>query len=77
MEVRNFLGNKDTRTIGMLGDAKVMAGGKDELVVEGNDIDDVSQSAALIRQSCLVKRKDIRKFLDGIFVSWKGAIPLD
>ena len=31
-------------------------------------------SAALIHQAVLVKRKDIRKFLDGIYVSEKGTV---
>lgn len=31
-------------------------------------------SAALIHQSVLVKRKDIRKFLDGIYVSEKTTV---
>lgn len=31
-------------------------------------------SAALIHQSVLVKRKDIRKFLDGIYVSDKTTV---
>ncbi|KZV44132.1 hypothetical protein F511_26411 [Dorcoceras hygrometricum] len=47
---------------------------KDELVLDGNDIELVSRSAALINQKCHVKNKDIRKFLDGIYVSEKGAI---
>lgn len=42
---------------------------KDELILKGNDIENVSRSAALIHQSVLVKDKDIRKFLDGIYVS--------
>ncbi|CAF4399925.1 unnamed protein product, partial [Adineta steineri] len=48
---------------------------KDELVLEGNDIELVSRSAALIQMSTSVKNKDIRKFLDGIYVSEK--IPAD
>jgi len=47
---------------------------KDELILDGNDIELVSRSAALINQKCHVKNKDIRKFLDGIYVSDKGAI---
>lgn len=47
---------------------------KDQLVLEGNDIDAVSQSAADIQQACKVRNKDIRKFLDGIYVSEKGNI---
>jgi large subunit ribosomal protein L9e len=43
-------------------------------VLEGNDIDNVSKSAALIHMACLVKKKDIRKFLDGFYVSEKGVI---
>ncbi|MED6179215.1 60S ribosomal protein L9 [Stylosanthes scabra] len=47
---------------------------KDELILDGNDIELVSRSCALINQKCHVKNKDIRKFLDGIYVSEKGTI---
>lgn len=70
-------------------------GQKDELVLQGNDINNVSQSggfrgvvqqleepslisphmiAASIKNSCLVRNKDIRKFLDGIYVSGKVSL---
>lgn len=39
---------------------------KDEIILQGNDIQNVSQSAAAITDKCRVKDKDIRKFLDGI-----------
>lgn len=76
IEIRNFLGEKTTRVIDMVGSAKVSKSEmvKDEILVEGTNIDDTSRSAALIHQSCLVKRKDIRMFLDGIYVSQKGPI---
>jgi len=41
-------------------------------VLEGNDIEQVSLCAADIHQSCLVKKKDIRKFLDGFFSKCNG-----
>merc|ERR1712142_161613 len=50
---------------------------KDEFILEGNDIELVSRSAALIQQSTTVKRKDIRKFLDGIYVSEKTTVVQD
>merc|ERR1712029_76873 len=53
------------------------SGQKDELVVEGNDLEAVSQSAALIQQSTTVRNKDIRKFLDGMYVSERKNIVED
>lgn len=50
---------------------------KDELVIEGNSLEDVSRSAALIQQSTTVKDKDIRKFLDGLYVSEKTTVIQD
>ncbi|XP_027166929.1 60S ribosomal protein L9-2-like isoform X1 [Coffea eugenioides] len=73
IEIRNFLGEKK---VDMLEEVTVIRSEKvkDELVLDSNDIELVSRSAALINQKCHVKNKDIRKFLDGIYVSEKGQI---
>ncbi|TPX36988.1 hypothetical protein SmJEL517_g00881 [Synchytrium microbalum] len=77
VEIRNFLGEKIIRKVGMLDGVKVehsTGGVKDEIILQGNDIQNVSQSAALIQQSTTVKNKDIRKFLDGIYREKSGLI---
>lgn len=75
VEIRNFLGEKVVRRIQMLeGVAVSQTGVKDEIMLVGNSIENVSQSAATIQQSTAVKDKDIRKFLDGIYVSERGVI---
>lgn len=74
-EIRNFLGERIIRRVHTLEGVKaVMSKVKDEIYIEGNDIELVSRTAALIQQSTTVKDKDIRKFLDGIYVSEKGNI---
>ena len=50
---------------------------KDEFQLSGNSLEDVSQSAADIQQICRVRNKDIRKFLDGLYVSERGNIVQD
>ncbi|XP_024367852.1 large ribosomal subunit protein uL6 [Physcomitrium patens] len=76
IEIRNFLGEKKVRKVDMLQGVTVTRSEKvkDELVLEGNDIELVSRSCALINQKCHVKKKDIRKFLDGVYVSDKGTM---
>jgi len=79
VEIRNFLGEKVVRVVDCLPGVTVSRSKdvKDEIVLIGNDINHVSRTCALIQQICAVKRKDIRKFLDGIYVSAKGNIVKD
>ncbi|ORX44600.1 ribosomal protein L6 [Hesseltinella vesiculosa] len=79
VEIRNFLGQKVVFNVKMREGVKVeiSASQKDELVLTGNDLDNVSQSAADIQQTCLVKNKDIRKFLDGIYVSERNVLEVE
>ncbi|PWN27451.1 ribosomal protein L6 [Jaminaea rosea] len=76
LEIRNFLGEKRVRHVTMRKGVTVRddPSQKDQVLVEGNDIEEVSQSAADIHGQCLVKNKDIRKFLDGIYPAEKTTI---
>lgn len=76
VEVRNFLGEKFIRRVRMHEGVKCENSKeqKDELILTGNSVEAVSQSAALVQQSTTVKNKDIRKFLDGLYVSDKGNV---
>merc|ERR1712002_290661 len=76
VEIRNFLGEKFIRKVEMKEGVTCYNSTKqkDEIILEGNNIELVSQSAALIQQSTTVKNKDIRKFLDGIYVSEKTVV---
>lgn len=67
-----LVGEKFVRDCPMLEGVKVsLSDVKDEIIIQGNDIEKVSQSAASITDKCRVKDKDIRKFLDGeLFVIW-------
>jgi len=76
VEIRNFIGEKIVRTVVMHAgvDVEISKAQKDELILSGNSLEGVSQSAADIQQICKVRNKDIRKFLDGLYVSEKGNI---
>jgi len=73
---RNFLGEKIVRHVTMQPgvDVEASKNQKDELQLSGNSLENVSQSAADIQQVCRVRNKDIRKFLDGLYVSERGNI---
>jgi large subunit ribosomal protein L9e len=76
VEIRNFVGEKIVRRVVMQAgvDVEISKAQKDELILSGNSLEAVSQSAADIQQICRVRNKDIRKFLDGLYVSEKGNI---
>ncbi|KAJ3442082.1 60S ribosomal protein L9-RELATED [Anaeramoeba flamelloides] len=79
IEIRNFLGEKIERKVRMLEGVKVFRSEKtkDEIYLEGNDVTLVSLCCAQIHQICNVRNKDIRMFLDGIYVSEKEFIEED
>ena len=74
--INNFLGNKikDCKIKMYKGVTVEATKNKDEIVLQGNDIELVGKCASLIQQYTRVKNKDIRKFLDGIYVSESGTV---
>jgi len=76
VEIRNFLGEKKVRRVSLLEGVQYFrtVDVKDQIEISGIDITKVSLSCAQISQSTAVKNKDIRKFLDGIYVSEKTNI---
>merc|ERR1712083_909633 len=76
--IRNFLGGKQDKTVEMIGKTTVKLTPanevKDELVFEGVDNAALSLCCARVSQVCKTGRKDVRKFLDGVYVSAKTKI---
>jgi len=69
--IENFTGERSPRKVKIIGDAQVKVQSED-IIVQGINLEDVSQTAANIEQGTKVKRKDPRVFLDGIYVNEKG-----
>ncbi len=65
--VENFGGERNPRKSKIIGDVKVKVQSED-LLIQGIDLEDVSQTAANVEQATKVKSKDPRIFLDGLYV---------
>lgn len=65
--IENFTGERSPRKAKIIGDVKVKIQGED-IIVQGINLEDVSQTAANVEQATKVKRKDPRIFLDGLYV---------
>ncbi len=65
--IENFLGEKAPRIAKIIGNAKVRVQ-KNDVIVEGIDIEEVGQTAANIEQATKVRGFDRRVFVDGIYI---------
>lgn len=70
LTIQNFTGERNPRKAKIMGDAKVTVKG-DDIIVQGINLEDVSQTAANIQNATKIRNKDPRVFLDGIYVSEK------
>ena len=71
LTIENFTGEKTPRVIRIVGAAKVKVAG-DEVHVQGNNLKDVSQTAANIQTGTKIRDKDQRVFLDGLYIFEKS-----
>jgi len=71
VHIENFVGERKPRVATILGNTKVTVK-QDDIIIEGIDLDEVSQTAANIQTRAKIRNKDLRKFLDGIYVYSKG-----
>ena len=69
--IKNFLGERKERKAKIVGNAKVSVKGQD-VIIEGTNIEEVSQTAANIRQATKIRNKDFRVFQDGIYYALEG-----
>lgn len=67
LTIANFTGERNPRKAKIMGDTQVAVKGED-IIVQGINLEDVSQTAANIQNATKIKIKDPRVFLDGIYV---------
>ncbi|MFX1562005.1 MAG: 50S ribosomal protein L6 [Promethearchaeota archaeon] len=67
LAITNFYGEKAIRVAKILPGVKVRVEG-DDVIIEGIDIELVGQTAANIQAATRLRRKDPRKFHDGVYV---------
>jgi large subunit ribosomal protein L6 len=65
--IENFTGERKARYTKILGDVKVKIE-TDDVIISGINLEQVSQTAANIEQATRVRGKDVRVFLDGLYV---------
>jgi large subunit ribosomal protein L9e len=70
----HFMGERERKIIKAPAGVKILDGQKDEIILEGSNVLNVTQTAATIHQACRIRDKDLRKFLDGIYISEKTTI---
>lgn len=68
--IENFIGEKKPRISKIVGNVDVKISGE-EIIIQGMDIQEVSQTAANVEEATRIKDKDQRVFLDGIYISEK------
>jgi large subunit ribosomal protein L6 len=66
--IENFIGERSPRIAKIVGEGTRVEVGGEDVIVKGVDKEAVGQTAANIERATRVRRKDLRKFLDGIYI---------
>jgi large subunit ribosomal protein L6 len=70
--IENFIGERAPRIAKIIGKYTQVKVEGEDIIVSGIDKDEVSQTAFNIQLATKIKDKDPRKFLDGIYVYYRG-----
>jgi len=70
--IENFIGERAPRIAKIIGENTKVEVKGDDVIVTGIDKDEVSQTAANIQQATRIKKRDPRKFLDGIYIYYRS-----
>ncbi len=65
--IENFFGERQPRRASIFGDVQIKVE-NDDVIIQGINLESVTQTAANIQQATQIKKKDPRVFLDGIYV---------
>ncbi len=66
--IENFIGERWVRRARIIGEGTRVEVKGDDVIVKGIDKEAVGQTAANIEQATKIREKDLRKFLDGIYI---------
>jgi large subunit ribosomal protein L6 len=68
--IKNFLGEKAPRIASIIGETDVKPG-KEFVMLEGINVEDVGQTALNIEHVCTITKRDRRVFNDGVYIDQK------
>lgn len=66
--IENFIGERNPRIAKIIGEGTRVEVKGEDVIVKGLDKEAIGQTAANIEQATKVRKKDLRKFLDGIYI---------
>ena len=66
--VDNYFGERSSRVSRIVGETTQVTVSGEDVIVKGPSLENVSQTASNIESSTKIKNKDLRVFLDGVYL---------